>query len=275
MTLAMKALTRGFLLVIAMCAFRGCHEKQVDFNSEIKPILNKHCISCHGGVKRNGNFSVLFRNEAIDTTETGKLGIIPGDPEHSEMIRRITSADPEVRMPYKEEPLSAKDIHTLTKWIEQGAQWGDHWAYVAPKNVQVPVSEKRIAGLSASGQWARNDIDYFILDKLAEADLEPSAEADRKTLLRRVYMDLIGLPPSEEQARKFLQDNSDDAYEKVVDGLLVSPHFGEKWASWWLDMARYSDTKGYERDAGRTIWRYRDWVIRALNRDMPFDQFST
>lgn len=262
-------------IIVSVLVLWGCGEKKVDFSADVKPILNKHCITCHGGVKRNANYSLLFRHEALDTTESGKHGIIPGDPEHSELIRRITSTDPEVRMPYKEPPLSSEEIHVLTKWIEQGAPWGDHWAYVAPKPVAVPVSEKKIAGVFSGDSWAKNDIDYFILDKLEKENLTPSREADRATLIRRVYLDLIGLPPTEAQAEKFLKDESPNAYEKVVDELLASPHFGEKWASWWLDMARYSDTKGYERDAGRTIWRYRDWVIRALNRGMPFDQFST
>lgn len=261
--------------VLLLVCLSGCREKPVDFSSQVKPILNKHCISCHGGVKRNGNYSVLFRHEAIDTTESGKIGIVPGDPEHSEMVRRITSNDPDVRMPYKEEPLATEEIETLKKWIAQGAQWGEHWAYVAPQPVDVPTSATLAGGLLPEEGWARNEIDYFVAEKLAELQLKPSPETDKATLLRRVYMDLIGLPPTEEQAHAFLNDESADAYEKVVDELLASPHFGEKWASWWLDMARYSDTKGYERDAGRTIWRYRDWVIRAFNRDMPFDQFST
>ncbi|MGC1240795.1 MAG: DUF1553 domain-containing protein [Chryseosolibacter sp.] len=269
---------RGFvtLFIVATLASNwGCQEKKIDFSTQVKPILNKHCISCHGGVKRNGNFSVLFRSEAIDTIESGKRGIIPGDPDHSEMIRRITSTDPEVRMPYKEEPLSQEDIAILRQWIEEGATWGDHWAYVAPKPVKIPEMEKSLAGVFSNDPWAKNEIDYFILKKLEEVDLKPSPEAEKATLIRRVYLDLTGLPPTKEQAETFLKDNSDGAFEKVVDELLASPHFGEKWASWWLDLARYSDTKGYERDAGRTIWRYRDWVIRALNRDMPFDQFST
>jgi len=253
----------------------GCKEKEIDFSAQVKPILNKHCISCHGGVKRNSNFSVLFRHEALDTAESGKVGIIPGDPEHSELMRRITSTDPEVRMPYKEEPLAPGDIEILKKWIEQGAQWGEHWAYVAPKEVEVPESGTSAAGVFTHSEWAKNEIDHFILEKLEQENLKPSPEADKAILVRRVYLDLIGLPPSEAQAEKFLKDGSPEAYEKVVDELLDSPHFGEKWASWWLDMARYSDTKGYERDAGRTIWRFRDWVIKAFNRDMPFDQFST
>jgi hypothetical protein len=257
-----------------MTGLWGCKEKQIDFSAEVKPILNKHCISCHGGVKRSGNFSVLFRNEALDTTESGKLGIIPGDPEHSEMMRRILSTDPEERMPYKEEPLSQHDIDVLAAWIEQGAKWGDHWAYVAPKKIEIPESETLLAALSSQDDWPKNEIDFFILKKLKEQDLNPSRECDKETLIRRIYLDLIGLPPTMEQVNSFLQDNASNAYEKVVDELLASPHFGEKWASWWLDMARYADTKGYERDVGRTIWRYRDWVIKALNNDMPFDQFT-
>ena len=259
----------------SMITVWACKEKPIDFNTQVKPILNKHCISCHGGVKRNGNFSVLFRHEALDTTESGKLGIIPGDPQHSEMVRRIMSSDPEVRMPYKEEPLSAEEIQTLEQWIEQGAAWGEHWAYIAPKNVDVPGSGQVAAGLYPEKKWVKNDIDYFIQEQLEEVGLRPSPEADKATLIRRLYLDLIGLPPDTSQAEKFLTDESPDAYENAVDELLASQHFGEKWATWWLDMARYSDTKGYERDAGRTIWRYRDWVIRAFNRDMPFDEFST
>lgn len=255
----------------------GCGEKDVDFSTQVKPILNKHCISCHGGVKRSGNFSLLFREEALDTTESGKFGIIPGDPQHSEMIRRITATDPEERMPYKEEPLSQHDTEILKKWIEQGAKWGDHWAYVPPQPVNVPGDENTLSGLfsaSTEDEWPRNEIDHFILEKLKQENLTPSPEADKAILVRRIYLDITGLPPTVEQAEKFLEDESPDAYEKVVDELLASPQYGEKWASWWLDMARYSDTKGYERDVGRNIWRYRDWVIKAFNKDMPFDQFT-
>ena len=263
-----------FYAIVLILFGWSCQEKEIDFSAEVKPILNKHCISCHGGVKRSGDFSVLFRDEALDTTESGKLGIIPGDPEHSEMIRRILSKDPEERMPYKETPLSQHDVEILTTWIKQGAKWGDHWAYVAPKEVEIPKSKALLASVSTEDEWAKNGIDYFILDKLREHDLEPSSETDKTTLIRRIYLDIIGLPPTTEQANDFLNDESPGAYQKVVDELLASPHFGEKWASWWLDLARYSDTKGYERDVERNIWRYRDWVIKAFNQDMPFDQFT-
>jgi hypothetical protein len=263
-------------VVVGAVILSGCRDKSIDFSAQVKPILNKHCIACHGGVKRNAKFSLLFRHEALDTAESGKHVIIPGDPEHSEMIRRITSNDPEVRMPYKEEPLSNEEIAILRQWIKEGAQWGDHWAYLPPRPVAVPNSGEMLSGFSSDGKdWVKNEIDHFILRRLEEENLTPSVEADKSTLIRRLYLDVIGLPPTPAQAEKFIKDVRPDAYERVVNELLASPHFGEKWASWWLDMARYADTKGYEKDAGRTIWRYRDWVIKAFNADMPFDRFTT
>lgn len=253
----------------------SCLEKKVDFSAEIKPILNKKCISCHGGVKKNGGFSVLFREEALDTAESGKLAIVPHRPDQSELIRRITSSDPEIRMPYKEEPLTAGEIELLQRWIEQGAEWGDHWAYKKPQAVRVPGKKQLLSSIDGSDEWARNDIDHFVLDRLEPVGLQPSPDADPATLVRRLYLDIIGIPPSRQQALAFINNYSEEQYAKTVDELLGSPQYGEKWASWWLDLARYSDTKGYERDVTRTIWRYRDWVIRSLNEDKPFDQFTT
>lgn len=254
----------------------ACDQRKIDFSAEVKPILNKRCISCHGGVRQNGGFSVLFREEALDTTESGKYAIIPGDPGHSEMIRRIRSEDPEIRMPYKEEPLTKEEIRILTTWIDQGAAWGEHWAYVPPQPVEVPPLNRRLLSTTDGAEPVRttNEIDHFILQKLDDKGLTPSPEADKATLIRRVYLDLTGLPPTPEQAQAFFDDAGNDAYEKVVDGLLASPHFGEKWASWWLDLARYADTKGYEADPSREIWRYRDYVIKSFNADKPFDQFT-
>src|SRR5690606_20605813 len=147
--------------------------------------------------------------------------------------------------------------------------------YSPPEAVVVPRSDRVLSGIGAGqAQWARNDIDHFIVDRLISHDLSPSPEADRATLIRRVYLDLIGIPPTLAQAEKFFQDTHEDAYERVVDELLASPHFGEKWASWWLDLARYADTKGYEADPSRVIWRYRDYVIKSFNDDKPFDQFT-
>lgn len=264
------------ILILSVVALNSCTEDKVDFSTEVKPILNKRCISCHGGVKKNGGFSVLFRHEAIDTTESGKPSIVPGHPELSEVIRRINSNDPEMRMPYKEEQLTKEEIDILTRWIDEGANWGEHWAYQPLTGVSVPKQNTLFSSVGdAEDEWEKNEIDHFILAKMKTEDLEPSGQADRGMLLRRVYLDLIGLPPTPQQAAAFFTDKNANAFEKVVDSLLASPHFGEKWASWWLDLARYSDTKGYERDGSRSMWRYRDWVIRAFNADMPFDQFTT
>lgn len=238
----------------------------VDFNADVKPILNKKCISCHGGVKRQGGFSLLFRSEALAPTESGKPAIIPGKPEESEFIRRLTLTDPEERMPYHEEPLSEEEINILRKWVKQGAPWGEHWAYVPVQPVEVPDAGKR---------WAKNAIDRFIYDKLSDEGLDPADEASKEVLLRRVSFDVIGMPAPDTLAKQFLADNSPEAYEKLVDSLLASPHYGEKWAAMWMDLARYADTKGYERDVPRSIWRYRDWLIDAFNRDMPYDRFLT
>ena len=275
----MGKITKGvlFLTFLIWCILTlGCVERKVDFSTEVKPILNKNCIGCHGGVKRNGGFSVLFRDDALDTTESGKHAIVPGNPAQSEMIRRITLENPEERMPYKKEPLSQEDIETLKRWIAQGANWGDHWAYVPVKPVEIPGKRNKIfSGLfQRASPWPQNELDYFIEDKLNQMGLEPSPKADKATLMRRVFLDITGVPPTPEEAKMYLHDEREGAYEHLVDQLLASPQYGEKWATWWLDLARYADTKGYEKDGGRNIWRYRDWVIQALNEDMPFDQFT-
>lgn len=246
----------------------------VDYSTEVKPILNKHCISCHGGVKKQGGFSLLFREEALGKTESGKPAIIPGDAKHSEFIIRLTHKDPEERMPLKKEPLKKEEIEILTKWVSQGANWGEHWAFVKPETPQVP-NKSFFAGLFNwfSQKWEKNDIDYFVKHKLDEEGLSPSKQAEKSILLRRVCLDLTGLPPTEKQLQDFLNDNSENAYEKVVDSLLASPQYGERWAGMWLDMARYSDTKGYEKDEARNIWQYRDYVIKAFNKDLPYHQF--
>jgi hypothetical protein len=250
-------------------------ERPVDFNTQVKPIFNKKCIVCHGGVRRQADFSLLFRADALAKTKSGRPAILPGDPDHSEMIRRLTLKDPEDRMPYKHPPLTGGEITILRNWIKQGAHWGDHWAYIPVQPVEPPAPKASFFGLIPARRidWVRNDIDYFIYDKLREQRLQPSPEADKATLLRRVSFDLTGLPPSASLTRQFLADNSSDAYEKAVDSLLASPHYGERWAALWLDLARYADTKGYERDDSRSIWPYRDWLIRSFNQDKPYNQF--
>ena len=267
----------GFaVLAVGFGIYHFSASEEVDFSTQIKPILNKECLACHGGVKKSGGFSLLFEQEAMDTTESGKYAIIPGDAEASEMIRRITHHDPEERMPLESEPLSEEEIDLLKRWINQGAQWGEHWAYVKPERVTPPKVETIQANAthSINKVWEKNDIDKFILGKLQEESLHPSPEADCATLIRRVSLDLIGLPPAPEEVEAFCNDPSLEAYEQVVDRLLDSPQFGERWAAMWMDMARYADTKGYERDPHREIWQYRDWVIKAFNEDKPFDEFT-
>jgi hypothetical protein len=256
----------GLLLLVApVVVYWYLPSKGIDYNTQVKPILNKKCITCHGGVKREAEFSLLFRQEALAAAESGKKAIIPGDVEHSELIKRINSSDPEERMPYKKDPLTAEEITILTQWIKEGAQWGDHWAYVAVK--EEPVPEKN--------DWTKTDVDPFIFVKLKEHKLSPSPAASKATLLRRVSLDLTGLPANKSLTEKFLRQNNPISYEELVDSLLASLHYGERWAAVWMDLARYADTKGYERDDSRVIWRYRDWLIRAFNKDMPYNQFIT
>ncbi|CAN5168869.1 hypothetical protein BH23BAC1_BH23BAC1_22920 [soil metagenome] len=254
-----------FSMVIIFAVYSGFEDK-VDFNAEVRPIINTKCISCHGGVKQSGGFSFLFREDALGETESGKPAIVPGHPGRSELMNRLTHHDPEYRMPFEKPSLSEEEIEIFRKWIKQGAEWEDHWAFVKPEPVNPPdVNEQ---------DFIKNDIDKFILQKIQETGLSPSAEASKTTLIRRLSLDLIGLPPSPEEVNDFLADDSPQAYEKVVDRLLTSLHFGEKWAAMWLDLARYSDTKGYEKDQHRNIWRFRDYLIKSFNEDKPYDQFT-
>ncbi|MGA0557629.1 DUF1553 domain-containing protein [Larkinella sp. VNQ87] len=270
----------GLVVVVALTltSFLGVFEDKVDFNTQIKPLLNKNCIACHGGVKKASNFSLLFKHEALAPAKSGKHAIVPGDADASEFIRRLTLTDPDERMPLDAPPLKPEEIELLRKWIDQGAEWGDHWAYQPVEKPEVPqigTFWSRL-GIVENDElnWAKNEVDHFILDKLKAESLKPSPEADRATLIRRVSLDLTGLPPTEKEVADFVADQSPDAYEKVVNRLLASPAYGERWTGMWLDLARYADTKGYERDPGRNIWRYRDWLIKAFNQDKPFDQFT-
>ncbi|MEO0339646.1 MAG: PSD1 and planctomycete cytochrome C domain-containing protein [Bacteroidota bacterium] len=237
----------------------------VDFNTQIRPILNQKCVSCHGGVKQLGGISFVTQAQALQKGESGTYAITPGQPEKSELIKRIEHTDLELRMPYEKDALNKDEIALLKKWIKQGANWDTHWAYIAPQ----PSLPK------IKSSWANNEIDLFVLQNLKTKGWKPSSPADKATLLRRISLDLTGLPPSPEEVRAFIEDDSNEAVETVIDRLLKSPHFGERWASLWLDLARYADSKGYQKDNIRkAIWRYRDWVIQAFNEDMPFDEFT-
>ncbi|MCB0628833.1 MAG: DUF1553 domain-containing protein [Saprospiraceae bacterium] len=243
----------------------GPEQPDISYNEHIRPIFNAKCLACHGGVRKNGGFSLLFEEEAFAATESGRPAIVPGDHRKSELFRRLTHADPELRMPLESEPLTDREIDLIARWIDEGAHWEEHWAYRRPELPDIPQT---------GSDWPRNDIDPFVWNKLQSLGLEPEAEADRPTLIRRLSLDLTGLPPTPEAVDAFINDPSPDAYEKLVVRLLASPRFGEHWAAMWLDLARYADSKGYENDPYRNIWRYRDWVIGAFNSDLPFDQFT-
>jgi hypothetical protein len=254
------------LLLIATFYFRHRSGDEVHFSRDVRPILNQNCMPCHGGVRQKNGVSFLFREEALGTGKSGKRTIVPGKPDASELIARVTSLDPEARMPYHGSPLSPQQIDVLRRWIRQGAKWEDYWSFVPPKPQALPAVK--------STDWPRQPLDRFVLSRLEREGLSPSPEADRSALLRRVSLDLTGLPPTPEEQASFLADPTPNAYEKQVDRLLTSPHYGERWASMWLDLARYADTKGYEKDMERRgVWPYRDWVIDAFNRNLPYDRF--
>ncbi|MEP7143371.1 MAG: DUF1553 domain-containing protein [Ferruginibacter sp.] len=263
------------ILMVAFLFLYATHKDKIDFSTQVKPIINSKCITCHGGVRAKGGFSLLFREEALAKTSSGKFAIIPGDPENSELIRRINYKNPEDRMPYHHDPLTKEEISTFTDWIKQGAKWGEHWAYIAVKDIPVPEQTRFFGLIKKTSGWAKNEVDHFIEQKLNEQRLQPSPMADKPTLLRRVSLDITGLPAPENLAKKYLNDNGSHAYADLVDSLLATPQYGEKWTAMWMDLARYADSKGYERDDTRNIWKYRDWLIKAFNDDKPYDQFLT
>jgi hypothetical protein len=261
------------LLVTAM-SLRA--QAKIDFNTQIRPILNQNCTSCHGGVKAAGEISFVYRETATKLgKKSGRPVIVPGKPEESELIARVTSADKDYRMPPADHgaALPKEKIDLLREWIRQGAEWQEHWAFVPPKLPPVPQLQGSGGESVPAGSASAKPIDAFVRARLAKEGLSPSPEAPRAALLRRVSLDLIGLPPSPEEIETFVNDPSPTAFERQVDRLLASPHFGERWASLWLDLARYADTKGYEKDDNRTVWKYRDWVVDAFNRNLPYDRF--
>lgn len=241
-----------------------------DFNHDVRPILSNRCFKCHGPDETHQEAGLRLdrREAALAELDSGARAIVPGHSDSSELIARIMSDDPDLVMPppHTKVKLSLDEKRILSEWVAAGATYAPHWAFVAPTKADLPTLK--------NGAWARNPIDHFVLARLEAEGLTPSPEADRATLCRRVYLDLIGLPPSPAELAAFVADTSPDGYEKLVDRLLASPRYGERQARRWLDLARYADTNGYEKDRPRTIWPYRDWVIRALNDDMPFDAFT-
>jgi len=249
-------LSLSVALFAASSRFYAEARSTVNFNQQIRPLLNANCIKCHGGVKETGKLNLLFHDSALKGGKSGRPAVVPGKPEESELIARLTAKDEDERMPKNADPLKPDQIALLKRWIAEGAHWEKHWAYLPPNK---------------SGR----SIDDIVKARLLKERLSLSPEAERWTLARRTALDLTGLPPSPQEVEAFAKDRAPKAYERWVDRLLASPAYGERWAAAWLDVARYADSKGYEKDGFRDMWRYRDWLIDAFNRDMPYNQFLT
>ena len=246
----------------------------VDYGREVKPIFAEHCYRCHGASQQKGELRMDTAALALKGGENGPA-FKAGKSAESLMVQAIKGAHDSIsRMPYKKPPLKDEQIALIAKWIDEGAkapadeepEKNIHWAFVKGESPAPPQVKQK--------EWARNPIDSFVLARLEKEKIKPSHEADRVTLIRRVCLDLTGLPPTIDEVDAFVKDSSPDAYERLVERLLKSPHYGERWGRHWLDVARYADSNGYSIDAPRSIWKYRDWVINALNRDLPFDQFT-
>ncbi len=264
---------RGWFLIVATIAFCACvhapgaraTEPELAYNADVRPILFDNCLACHGpdSASRKADLRLDKREVAVDMG-----AIVPGDPDASEMIRRITSDDESERMPPPETKKKLTDAQkaTLARWIREGAKYQPHWSLIAPQRPPLPQVK--------NSWWVRTPIDSFVAARLEAAGLAPAPEADRRTLARRVSLDVTGLPPAPSDVERFVNDTSPDAYEQYVDRLLTSPHWGEHRGRYWLDAARYADTNGIHFDNYREMWSYREWVINAFNQNMPFDEFT-
>ncbi len=259
----LRIMLRVLFVVVGMtvATFAVADDAAVEFNRDVRSILSDNCFLCHGSNEsdRRAGLRLDVREEAIDA-----FAIVPGDPEASELWARITSDDPDMVMPppSTKKELTPDEVEVLGRWITQGASYDEHWAFLPPERPEVPeVSDP---------DWVQNPIDRFVMARLDRQSMAPSPPADQVSLVRRLYLDLVGLPPTPEQVDAYLADPDT---ERLIERLLRSPHFGERWARWWLDAARYADSDGYEKDKPRSVWFYRDWVIDALNQDMPYDEF--
>ncbi|HVS40329.1 MAG TPA: PSD1 and planctomycete cytochrome C domain-containing protein, partial [Gemmataceae bacterium] len=271
-----------FIGIILFCLppMAPAADPPIDFARDVRPILVQSCAPCHGAAKQRGGLRLDNAASALRGGDRGPA-FKPGDAAHSRLVLAVSGMDPDLKMPPADKPpLTAEQVAVLRAWIDQGAKWpkddavagsaaahSDHWAFQPPKRLAPPdVTDEN---------WRRNDIDRFVLARLEREKIAPSPEADRVTLIRRLSLDLLGLPPSPKEVDDFVADQSPDAYEKLVDRLLASPAYGERWGRHWLDLARYADSDGYEKDTGRPYaWLYRQWVIEALNKNMPYDEFT-
>ena len=255
---------------IALLLCLSTASAKVSFNDDIRPLLSNRCYRCHGPDKdeRKAKLRLDTREGAL-AEHKGIIAIVPGDLKASELIYRLVTDDEDDMMPPpgKGKHFTPKEVELFKQWVKEGANYEVHWSYVKPVRPVVPAV--------ADPTWkVRNGVDPFILSRLKKEGLTPSKETDRYTLIRRVSLDLTGLPPTVEEVDAFIADKSVDAYEQLVDRLLAKPTFGEHWARMWLDLARYADSAGYADDPARTIWAYRDWVIRSLNSNKPFNEFT-
>jgi hypothetical protein len=258
------------LMIVSSADAQTKSQGKVNFARDVLPILSANCFTCHGPDEkpRKAGLRLDLGETATKKLKSGSRAVVPGDPASSELIARVFSKDPDEVMPplHTKKALKESEKELLHRWIVEGAEYQKHWAFVAPERPPLPAVK--------DAAWAKNPIDRFVLARLEKEGLSPVAEADRYALARRVTLDLTGLPPTIEAADRFVADKSPDAYERFVDDVLKSKAFGERWAHVWLDLARYADSNGYATDNLRTIWKYRDWVIDALNANMPFDQFT-
>jgi hypothetical protein len=260
----------GAILSFAFTATAQQSASPVDYARDVLPILSDACYHCHGPDEKARKAGLRFdTKDGAYRVKNGATVFTPDKSGVSEIVRRITSSDPDEQMPPEDgvRKLTPAQIDTLKRWVEQGATWGVHWAFIAPRRPEIPKTSRR--------DWVRDPIDAFVLARLEKEKLTPSTEADRATLIRRVTFDLTGLPPTSAEVQAFIDDKSLNAYENVVDRLLASPRYGERMAVEWLDVARFADTHGYQMDRERPTWPYRDWVIAAFNDNLPFDQFTT
>lgn len=257
------------VLALALAAFSQTPlaraSQTVRYSQQVQPILAKHCFACHGPETSEGTLALDSAEGALGEKDSGLHAIVPGDSAASELMARITTSDDSMRMPPHGKPLSEAEIETLRRWIDQGAEWEPHWAFQEVRAVEPPEVKQH--------EWVTNAVDRFVLARLEAAGLQPAPPADRRTLARRLYYDLTGLPPTPAELAEFLDDPRQDAYERLVDRLLQSPHYGERWGRHWLDVVRFAESNSFERDAAKpNAWKYRDYIIRSLNEDKPYDQ---
>ncbi len=262
-------MSRSLIVVMLLFSSRTLAAEEVDFGRQIRPLLAEKCFQCHGlnAEQRDSELRLDTKEGLYGEVESGGVAVVQGDAANSALFQRLVNDDKDERMPPEgAKPLTPNEIKLVEQWIDQGGEWKQHWSLIVPKRSELPKL--------SDAKWPRNEIDHFVMSRLDREGLKPSPEADRVTLLRRVAHDLTGLPPTLEQVDRFLSDQSDEAYEKAVDRLLKSQHYGEHMGRYWLDAARYGDTHGLHLDNFRQTWPYRDWVITALNSNMPFDQFT-